>query len=257
MSSDFSINYYKDNSAYQILRGLDRANLQYEWQKTDDTSIIDLAQKKADKTENKSAITIALEDFTSTTTGFNGSNSSNIDSDDAKLNLFDKIASFFGFKNDNIFKSEEGQELVSSHGKIYQKDIFNNETAKNNGIEYAKQGDDLYESALNFAKADIGAIEKAFQMAKGESNKNGKLDSGEINSYTKFDGNLLDAIKEIDLAGNEKEITAEEYASYIVAVDSLGNSDGKIDSQEAENAKDMKYDKLVALAKEVYEQYNN
>ena len=92
MSNDFSINDYKDNSAYQILRGIKKADVRYDWQKTDDTSIIDLAEEKANSTENKSAITVALEDFTKTTHGFNGSNSSNINSEDVQLSFFEKSA---------------------------------------------------------------------------------------------------------------------------------------------------------------------
>ncbi len=257
MSSDFSINDYKDNGAYQILRGIKKAHIKYDWQKTDDTSIIDLAQKKADETENKSAITIALEDFTKTTQGFNGFNSSNIDSEDTKLSFFENIASIFGCKPDNIFKSKDGQALVKQEGNIFQNDIFESDYAKNNGIRYAKEGDDLYESALNFAKADIAAIEKAHSMAYVESNKNGKLEAGEVGSYINFDGNTRDAIIELNLGDGKDKITAEEYASYIVAVDKMGNSDGVISSDEAEAIIDMKNSKIANVAQEIYDQYND
>lgn len=257
MSNDFSINDYKDNSAYQILRGIKKADVKYDWQKTDDTSIIDLAEEKANSTENKSAITIALEDFTKTTQGFNGSNSSNINSEDVQLSFFEKIASFFGSKPDNIFKSQEGQNLVKQQGSIFQNDIFKSDYAKNNGIRYSKEGNDLYESALNFAKADIDAIEKAYEMSHTESSRDGKLTSGEAASYISFDGNIRDAIVELNLGDDKNGITAEEYASYLVAIDKMGNSDGVISSDEAQAIVDMKNSELAKAAQEIYDQYNN
>lgn len=255
MSNDFSINDYKDNSAYQILRGIKKAHREYDFQKTTDTTIIDFAQTKADKTENKSAITVALEDFTRTTNGFNGSSSSNIVESDTELSFFEKIGSFFGKKTDNMFKTKEGQELVASQGKIFQNDIYDSDYAKNGGIRYAKEGDDLYESALNFAKADIGAIEKAYQMANLESNNNGKLESFEAGSYTEFDGNLHDAIQELDLGDSKKKLTAEEYASYLIAVDQMGNSDGVISSDEAAGIIEMKNSDLASKAKTIFEEH--
>lgn len=265
--SDFSINDYKDAGAFQIFRGIKKADVKYDFQKTDDTSIMDLAAQKAEDEDNKSAITIALEDFSKTTTGFHGSNSSNIVEKDTKKGFFTKIAEFFGKKDDNIFKSEEGQKLVKDNGSVYQNDLFRQDYAKNGGIQYSKEGDDLYESALNFAKADIGAIEKAYSMANVESNNNKKLEYGEIGSYLEFDGNLSDALKEMDLDGDKKKLSPEEYASYLIATDGLielsggkvdfasGSPDGTITSQESQNAQEFKNSELKEIAQKIYDEH--
>ena len=255
MTNSFSINDYSDNSAYQIFRGLNKAHIKYEWQETDDTSIMNLASKKAEKSENKSEITVALEDFMELAPRFNGYNSTNITAQNVEDNLGDRIAKFFGIKNDNIFKSEEGKDLVSEKGHVFQNDIFDSDIAKNGGVRYAKEGDDLYESALNFAKADIQAIEIAYEMCHRNPETNGKLDGAEISSYTEFDGILYDAIQELNLNKDKDTLSAQEYASYLVAVDELGNSDGVISSDEVEKVVNMKNSSLAQKAQEIYDRY--
>ena len=246
----------KYNSAYQIFRGIKNADKQNSGDNVD-TSVIELAQSKANYSDNKSAITVALEDFSEATTGFNGQNVSNVNLDDSELTFFEKLASFFGVKNDNIFKSDEGKTVLSNHEHVSQNDIFESDIAMNGGIKYAKNGDDLYQSALNFAKADIGAIEKAYSMANPDyANSNQKLEMGEIKSYLDYSGVLSDAITELDLGDSKKKLTPEEYASYILAVDSLGNADGLISKDEADKAGKMKNEELTELAKQIYEQYN-
>ena len=256
MSSYFSISNNHENNAYKIFRGINNADVEYDWQKTDDTSIIDLAQQKADKTENKSAITIALEDFTNIVTGFNGANYTNIDKNDTKTSLMEFFANLFGKKTDNMFKSKTGKEIVDEYGHISQKDIFQNDFAKNDGIRYANEGDDLYASALNFAKADIAAIEKGYELANDGFSKDGKLQGKEVNSYLDMGIEAFDAIKELDLGDGDDKITAEEYASFLLAVDKMGNSDGVISTQEAAMAKNTDNEMLTKMAKEIYEQYN-
>ncbi len=263
--SDFSINDYNDSGAYQIMRGINKADKTLWTEEQEDTSIMELADKKAQNTENKSGITVALEDFAKTTTGFHGSNSSNIVSDDTDLTFFEKVGEFFGKKNDNMFKSEEGQELVTKNGAIYQNDIFYSALAKDGGIKYAKDGDDVYESALNFAKADIDAIEKAYQMADVECNRNGKLQLHELHSYMDYDGNAKEALEQMNLAGSKKDITAREYASYLIAADGMVQTedgpkfdpnavDGLISKENSEATKEFKNEDLQEIAQQIYDE---
>lgn len=265
--SDFSINDCNDAGAYQILRGVKKADVKYDWQKTDDTSIIDLASEKAQGQQNKSAITVALEDFSKATTGFHGSNSSNVNADDSKPGFFRSVAAFFGCKDDNIYRSEQGREIIDKNGSVFQNDLFSQDYAKNGGIQYAKEGDDIYESALNFAKADIGAIEKAYSMAYEEGNSNKKLEYGEIGSYMEYDGDLGKALEEMDLDGNKKKISPEEYASYLIATDGLiqlqnGKSsfssthpDGTITTEESQSAQEYKNSDFKKIAQEIYDEH--
>lgn len=261
--SDFRINDYSDAGAYQILRGINKADSKYE--DNTDTSIMDLADKKADKEENKSGITVALEDFSKTTNGFNGSNSSNIVAEDTEKDFFEKAAEFFGRGSNNIFQSEEGKELVNNSGKIYQSDLFKSDIAKNGGIKYAKSGDSVYESALNFAKADIDAIEKAYQMAAEECERNGKLQLHELHSYMEYDGNAKEALEEMNLAGGKKDITAKEYASYLIAADGMVQTadgakfdkdavDGLISKENAQAIKEFKNLELKEIAQNIYDE---
>lgn len=263
--SDFSINDYNDSGAYQIMRGINKADKTFWTEEQKDTSIMDLADKKAQNTENKSGITVALEDFAKTTTGFHGSNSSNITPDDTDLTFFEKIGQFFGKENNNMFKDKEGQELVTENGKIYQNDIFNSALTKYDGIQYAKDGDDVYESALNFAKADIGAIEKAYQMADIECDKNGKLQLHELHSYMDYDGDAKEALEQMNLTGSKKDITAQEYASYLIAADGMIQTedgpkfdpnavDGLISKENSEATKEFKNGDLQEIAKQIYDE---
>lgn len=261
--SDFSINDCNDSGAYQIMRGIKKADNNFS--KEDDTSIMDLADKKAEGTKNKTGITVALEDFSKTTTGFNGSDSSNIIPDDTDLTFFEKVGQLFGKKNDNMFKSEDGQELVKEHGQVFQSDIFDSALAKDDGIKYAKEGDDVYESALNFAKADIDAIEKAYQMADVECNRNGKLQFNELHSYINYDGDAGEALEQMSLSKDEKSLSAEEYASYLIAADGMVQTedgpkfdpnavDGLISKENSEATKEFKNGDLQKIAQQIYDE---
>ena len=256
---------FRDSSAYQVLRGIHKAD-PYFIENCTDPSIMELAEDKAQDTQDKSAITIALEDFAEATNGFNGSNSSNIVPEDVKSGVFDKVLGFFGIKSDNIFKSEDGQELVKNEEKIYQSDIFNSSVAKYGGIEYAKQGDDLAQSALNFAKADIEAIEKAYSMANVDADKNGKLQTGEVNSYIDFDGYAPKCLDGLEFADGKKSLSAQEYASYMLAADGLiaigdgvGHSessmDGIITPEEAQLVQGLVDEEFKNLASQMYQEY--
>ncbi len=263
--SDFRINDYNDSGAYQIMRGINRADDTLWTEEEKDTSIMDLADKKAQGIENKSGLTVALEDFAKTTSGFHGSNSSNIIPEDTEATFFEKIGQFFGKKSDNMFKSEEGQELVAQNGAIYQNNIFDSSLAKYGGIQYAKEGDDVYESALNFAKADIDAIEKAYQMASENCERNGKLQLHELGSYMDYDGNAKEALQEMNLAGSKKDLTAQEYASYLILADGMIETqngtvfdpnavDGLISKENAEAIKEFTNGDLQLMAQKIYDE---
>lgn len=250
-----------DSGAYQTLRGLNKAD---KFSDSTDTSIMDLADKKAQNEPNKSGITVALEDFSNTFQDFNGHNSSNITINDTKNSFFDNAKSIFGQEDDNMFKTQEGQDLLNKKGSIFQNDIFASDIAKYGGIKYAKDGDNIAESALNFAKADAYAIGKANQIANG-ADANDSIDSYEVRSYKDFTGNLKDTFEEMNIAGSDKSLSPKEYASYLMAVDGLVQSengaefdaqkiDGLITAQEAQAAKNLDNEQLQDLAQKIYEE---
>lgn len=249
----------RKSGAYQMFRGINKAvNNSYTADKKD-TEIADLADKKAQGTDDKSAITVALEDFTDAMSGLNGYSSSNLDSDDTKTGLF-------GMGGDNIFKTSEGQEIVSERGNVFQNDLFKSEYNSSGGIRYAKNVDDMADSAINFAKADIAAIEKANKLANG-GNTNGKLEVSEIGSYVNFNGVVKSVMKDMNIEGSDQSLTAEEYAAYLMVADGLSEvdgvtvrfdsskMDGLITEEEACLMQDLDNKELQAVAKKVYEQY--
>ena len=250
-----------DSGAYQTLRGINKAN---RYSEKADTSIIDIADKKAQGEANKSGITVALEDFSSTLQDFRGHNSSNITAQDTQNGFFDNVKSIFGQEDNNMFKTQEGQDLLTKKGSVFQNDIFASDIAKYDGIKYAKDGDNIAESALNFAKADAYAIGKANQIANG-ADANDSIDSYEVRSYKDFTGNLKDTFEEMNIAGSDKSLSPEEYASYLIAVDGLVQNengaekkkkkiDGLITPQEALTAKNLDNKQLQDLAQKIYEE---
>ena len=250
-----------DSGAYQTLRGLNKAD---KFSDSTDTSIMDLADKKAQNEPNKSGITVALEDFSSTLQDFRGHNSSNITAQDTQNGFFDNVKSIFGKENDNIFKTEEGQDLLNKKGNVFQNDIFASDVAKYGGIKYAKDGDNIASSALNFAKADAYAIGKANQIANG-ADANDSIDSYEVRSYKDFTGNLKETFQEMNITGSDITLSPKEYASYLMAVDGLVQNengaefdaqkiDGLITAQEAQAAKNLDNEQLQDLAQKIYEE---
>ena len=91
---------------------------EYKNTKVDDTSIFKAAEKKAKKEDDKTAITIMLEDFSEKVKGTNGEDKSNISKDDVKLSFWDKVREFFGFlgckiKDKNVVKcSSKGCKYI-------------------------------------------------------------------------------------------------------------------------------------------------
>ena len=247
------------NDAYLLLRGLNKADDTSD--STKDTPVIDLADEAAQNQSNKSGITVALEDFGVKFKNFHGYDNSNITAKDARKG-------FFSRKSDNIFESTAGQEVLKDQGNLFQSDIFADEVNKYGGIKY---GDgNLADSALNFAQADIAAIEKAFYKAN-EGKADGVLNFAEIKSYLNIDSfDLERALQGMDIDGDEKTITAEEYASYLMAADGLARiqtdyineinynssrSDGLVSADEAQLAKQDYH--LNEDALNIYQQYFN
>ena len=249
----------RKSGAYQMLRGVNEAvSTTYSSDKSD-TEIADLADKKAQNEDDKSGITVALEDFTDAMSGLHGYSSSNLDSSDTKTG-------FFGSGADNIFKTEQGQEIVAKRGNVFQSDLYESEYNKNGGIRYAKNVDDMAQAAINFAKANIAAIEKANKLANG-GNTNGKLEVSEIGTYTNFNGVVKNVMEDMNITGGKSSLTAEEYAAYMMVADGLSEVDGvtvrydssKMDGlvteEEARLMQDLDDEELQALAKRVYDQY--
>ena len=134
-------------------------------------------------------------------------------------------------------------------------------------------GADMYEAALNFAKADINAIEVAHAIVNGynptenfytklfhegeDKNIDGILYSYEIDDYygsgtNEDDQRLSQAMRELDLDGNMSSITAEEYASYVLALDMNGDCVVSI-----EEANDPDFEEVKKWAEKYYQEYVN
>lgn len=210
---------YTSNYAYTVFRGINQVR-QYSSQTNYDTAIIDAAKEFSEN--DKCELAVALEDFSDKFTKFHGQNNSNISADDCKKKGFSAWLENMGWKKptyDNMFETPEMQEFMVNNGNIYQKDIFRQAKAADGGIKFANSNDDIYQAALNFARADIGAIEEANFHASFDAKKNGKLEKCEIMTYADQDNLFLNFMEELDLDGDPKSITAEEYASFMLAAD--------------------------------------
>lgn len=248
-----------------ILRGISDTNVkpqERDWKY--DTSIWNAASEQADKEDNKTAITVLLEDFAELTNKFNNNGNSCITSADAKkYGFFEKIFN----ECTNVFKSDEARQTIRKNGAFTQHDIYEQAMRSVGCLEYADENDDVVQAALNFAKADISAIEKAYSMAHSSNNQDGILTRDEINSYYQeiVPGTVSSSISAMDLGDDylgKGTITPEEYASYVMAVDGLtedgfsfDNIDGKILFEEAEIAADMDIEDVQKAAKQIYDRY--
>ena len=252
------------DSYLDVLRVFSKLANSYDT-KQEDTTVAKYSDKAAESQEDKSGITVALEDFSEKIpNSFHGYNSTNITAKDAKKK-------FFARKSDNIYEQKEMQSYLKEKGNLFQNDIYKQEIANQGGIKYCQDDDDYIQSALSLAKADIDAIETAYTKAKFEAGakKDGNLSFGEINSYDNLEMDF--GIKYMDLDGDEKTISAEEYASYILLADGLAQYDyntdktylhpnridGLLTKQEAQdflNATDYANQKA---AQEIYNQYFN
>lgn len=263
-----------DYQITDILRGVStNYNHNYSSQTSEnsiDTSIWNAADEKAASEENKTAVTVLLEDFAELTNSFSNNRSCINEKDTKKCGFIAKLLG--SSKTDNVFKTDEAANSIKENGSFTQADIFQQEVAQNGGVKYAESGDDIYEAALNFAKADIAAIEKAYNNSHVENaGKSKKLDYAEINTYavdSKY-GSLAETLSDIDLDGKDKNISAEEYASYLIAVDGLisfgqnndkadfsaSSVDGLVSTQEVELAKGLDTEVIKAAAAKIYSEH--
>ena len=245
-------------NAVRIINKADSENLyinQEEKQETRNTEIFQMADEKAADIANKSGLTVALEDFAKVY-NFNGKSSSNVSADDAGRGFFSRFLNKLGIDiSKNIFKTDEAKQVIEDEGNYYQNDILKDCIQEHGGLQYAKEDDDLYASALNFAKADINAIEDALNRAnpRDERGKDKKLDVAEVNSFNSKSDLKYDNLKEMSLTlFNKSELSAEEVASYIVSADT--NQDGIITEDEALAVKNRQDDALIADAEEIYKE---
>jgi len=179
----------------------------------DNTDIAQLAQGKADK-NGTTSITEALNDFTSIFNDFHGHDSSNITINDINGSLFN---------NGNIFKTKEGREVISEMGSIFQNDIYLHNIAQDGGLRYAQSPKQVKSGALDFAKADINAIEKSHYAVSGNKGKgNGSLDAKEATSANHGMNEMKYSrlLAEVDL-DSKYGCSPEEYASYMIAADAI------------------------------------
>ena len=195
-----------------------------------ETDIWHEAHQQSEKEENKTAITVMLEDFAELSHQLDNNGHSCIKYADTKpYGFWEKLKGAC----DNIFRTERGRRTVGKNGPFKQDDIFKQEMMQSGGIKYASSDDDIAQAALNFAKADINAIETAYGMAYG-TNANGALSEGEITSYSSIEDIIPGTVSRLQhqLSFSEEygavSITPEEYASYMMAIDSLGKFDGKV-----------------------------
>ncbi len=211
-----------------------------------------------------SDITKAFQDFTSIFKDFHNLNYSNINSTD--LN---------GRSKGNLFKTDEGKEVVQKLPCVSIDTILSQNLEYDGGLRYADEDDNIFKAAENYAKAEIGAIEKSHKIAaknkKNNIDKNkvdGKLDYGEFqvaHRNTSPYYNQLVQRANLDKEGNS--ISFDEYASFLLAMDSFGKNeegeydfdisraDGLITQKEAAFAKGLDDDTLRSYARIIYDTY--
>ena len=245
-----------------ILRGISTTyvkDTKKEWDY--ETDIWHEAHQQSEKEENKTAITVMLEDFAELTHQLEDGSSCIKFADTKPYTFWEKL----GEVCDNVFKTDRGRRTVGKNGTFKQDDIFKQEMLQSGGIKYASSDDDISAAALNFAKADINAIETAFCMAYSEQGaaKNGKLSEREISSYSSVEDIIPGTVSRFqhDLSFSDDygpvNITPEEYASYMMAIDSIGDFDGKVSIEELEQSTKMDFKELNESANWYYNQYYN
>ncbi len=257
------------SAAFQLFRGIS------EPARSDYGNNIGIAELASDKAGGKNSnITTALNDFTSIFNDFNGHDSSNITSADVR-----------GLAHNNIYKTARGKALTEGMGSIFQNDIYMHNMKNDGGLRYALDGSSIKDSAKSFAEADIEAIEKSHALAQKEKAKRGennnenqqdkgktdtKLSRGEARSahHDNNDSKYAKLIREVNIDDDSTTISPKEYASYLIAVDSLryneetkeyefdiNNADGLITRQEAQFGSKIDNKTLLEYAKQVYEKF--
>lgn len=204
-----------------------------------DNTIYSIANKKAATQENSSVTSVMLNDFAEMAHELveidDYESVSAISSEDMKeYSWWEKL--FNGKKCNNIFRTQGTQSATergfaanrkNSYAKVdgyfTQYDIFQQSIQRDNGIKFASNSN-LFESALDFAKADINAIEAAYAIPKSHtSSLNSSLNAREINSYYDGQVDIEKAMEMLDLDGDTEQISPEEYAAYIMAANENNN----------------------------------
>ena len=204
-----------------------------------DNTIYSMANKKAATQENSSVTSVMLNDFAEMAHELVGIDDyesvSAISSEDMKeYSWWEKL--FNGKKCNNIFRTQEAQSATergfaanrkNSYAKVdgyfTQYDIFQQSIQRDNGIKFASNSN-LFESALDFAKADINGIEAAYVLPKSHTpSLNSSLSAREINSYYDGQVDIEKAMEMLDLDGDTEQISPEEYAAYIMATNKNNN----------------------------------
>ena len=202
----------------------------------------DNARQISKNTDDTTALTIMLEDYAEECS-FVSQHSSikNEDMADAIFsnNIFrdDDLQKLYrnGIARSDLYDNAIVEYLYESYQR-YGDGSFSDFVAQNEtGMRYSDIEDSRFLAALNLAKADIGVIEKAYGLSRGDkSNINGLLSVDELRSS---DGDSLadknDAMKFFDIDDNDK-VSAEEYAAFILALDE--NNDGVLSQSEVEYA---------------------
>lgn len=258
-----------------VFRGVNQA----KWTKEtgEDTALTKASTKKAANQTDKAPVTVAFEDFSKIAIGRDDRGRQSLGPKAAKGDFFENL---FGVQKDNIFRNGDLKQGIvgtkTESGRYYiQNDLFNEHIEKDGGLVYNKEGDNLENSALNYAKADIYAIEHSLYTSTPESNVkiDGKLNVADITSYSsleKYDAEK--AIELFDIDGDGK-ISAEEYASFTIVADGIKkdvtgqdwrkndiyeysfdikNCDGKVAQDEAKTFDDAPPDMLVKWATSVF-----
>lgn len=266
-----TINNTNAQNVVSILRGLSEAKNKTE---NPQNAFIEAANLNAQDAKNKSTTTLLLEDYMEKYDGkLKGKSQSNITPEITQKSKFTKFLEFFGLGGrENIFETQEAQTYLKEVENFYQSDIFEQMSYADNGIKYADiQKDNISKAALNFAKADIAAIENTCidYVGEGMSRRpsstphetNQKLDLNELDSYTteleKEDFEKLDIDnKKGSFLNPNKTISQEEYASYMLLADGInGEMDGIISPEDIEAFLKLEDEDLAQKVEAIYKEY--
>lgn len=152
----------------------------------------------------------------------------------------------FAFKNDNVkdyvsqFATEEQIDSFLTEAnknkdfKSFQKSIFKN-IPKNSGFKYAENGENKYDSALNFVTSTINFFEEDYAKNLSDEHKNGKIDLCALGFNEEMIEQYSDILTQFDLDGDIKSFSVNEITSYILALDEQSKSDGIISFDDIQN----------------------
>lgn len=135
--------------------------------------------------------------------------------------------------------------------KQFQNSIFKNVT-KNDGFKYADNDEDKYQLALDFATKTIEMFEDDYAKNMTDKYKNGKIDLKALGFDEEMFEKYDETLKNIDLDGDIESFSAQEFASYMMALDAQSDMDGIISLDDLKN---IDLTKLVEDSKKNYESF--